>query len=294
MDKSKYKEIGASLFEAYKQRHSHPSRLFSGGEDLYDFNHAVKIVTDIILTTGSYKSMNKYIRMQLLNGLNKIKEQNEQNKLNEETTQFIEERWRKIKPDWLRLYSQVAEFQLEKEQLAEVIKEYEKNKRIEDSIEIIYQFEIFDVEVDWKKGIRLMISGNQFSKLPNILERKEEFIDYTMSLLSNSRYCKEASTLIDKLNLDIKKYPLVLELIQKKSVRYFVYNYLSGPDARDYMPLWKLEDIFLGLDKMLCLIWESLIFNKEKKEPGKLEFAWYFFSYLHSLPLTIINTNKVI
>ena len=244
MDKSKYKILGCSIFQAFKLRQIAGSSMLSGGtDDVFDFDHATKVITNLLLTTNGFKSIVRYVRLQFLYGLEKIKQQKEENKIQPETKEFIDERWRKIKPDWLRFYSEITGFELTKEMLIEQIQELGKIKRISDAIDFIHEFEIFDVEIDWKKGIRSVIDANQFYKLPSILEQKQELISFTLGILSNHKYSKQASQLIDKLDLDIKNYPELLKIIQKKAVKYYVFNYLDGPQARDYMPLWKLEDI---------------------------------------------------
>lgn len=129
-------------------------------------------------------------------------------------------------------------------------------------------FEIFDVEIDWKKGILTLIDASQWDKLISLLFNKTEFIDYAIGMMSNNKYAKEASSIIDKMGLDITKYPLVLERLQKKAVRYHVYNYKAGPKSHDFMPLWKIEDLFLGFNSMLAYICEDLAFSKSNKESG--------------------------
>ena len=256
MDKARFREIDVVLFQSFKQRtkYSDVKELFKTAQDPLDFDEAVSITTNLVLATSSFKKVSKFVRTQLFRGLSLVKKEHEEVKISEETTKFLEKNWKLIKTDSLRLFTEVTGFSLTKEMLTELIKEFEKNNKPIEAMEIIQNFEIFDVDIDWKKGILTLIDANQWDKLISLLFNKSEFIDYAIGMMSNNKYAKEASVIIDKMGLDISKYPLVLERLQKKAVRYHVYNYKGGPKSHDFMPLWKIEDLFSGFNSMLAYI----------------------------------------
>jgi hypothetical protein len=266
-DKVRFKEIGYLLYQAFKQRGTYPDtkQLFAlGDKDPLDFDNAVKITTDVILTTGNFKKLSKYVRVQLLYGLSLVKQESNA-KIGDDAKEFIEEKWRLLKTDCIRQFSEVTDLELTHEMITELIKDYEKNNKPIEAMDLIQEFELFDVEIDWEKGIKTLIDAQQWDKLVSVLEQKPEFIKYAIDLMSNNKLVKHAAAIIERMNLDINDYPLVLERLQKKTIRYYLFNYVNGPTGQDYYPLWKIEDLFRGYNSMLAYIWEDLSFKKEAR-----------------------------
>lgn len=267
MDKARYKEIGYILYQAFKQRKQYEDvkHLFKTElENPMDFNNAVEIVTDILIVTGKFKVSN-YVRTQLLYGLALVKEEGNSPKLSEETVKFIDQKWKMLKTDCLRKFTEVTEYNLTDKMVLELIREYEDNKKPVEAMDLVQEFELFDVDINWERGIKTLIDTQQFSKLIAVLEHKPELIKFSIDKLSNNKQVKHASKLIKNLGLDINDYPLVIERLQKKTIRYYLYNYISGPKSRDYMPLWKLEDLFNGFNSMIAFMCEDLAYKKEKR-----------------------------
>jgi len=268
MDKARYKEIGYVVFQVYKQRKTYAEvkELFkTENEDTFDFDEAVKTITDIILTTGNFKKLSKYVRTQLIYGLSLIKKQKEEVKISEETTKLIESKWKMIRTDSIRLYAETVGFHLSKEMLTQLIQEFEKaNKQLE-VLDLVQEFEMFDLEINWKKCIDTLIGSSQWARLITTLEHKEDLISYAIGQMSNNKYAKEASVIIQKMGLDISDYPLILERLQKKTIRYYVYNFKGGNKSKDFIPLWKIEDLFRGYNSMLVYIAEEIAYKKDNK-----------------------------
>ena len=85
MDKARFKEVGYVLFQAFKQRNNYGEikRFFkTSSENGLDFNEAVELVTELLLMTNKYKKLSKYLRVQLLYGLDLVKKEQEENKVN--------------------------------------------------------------------------------------------------------------------------------------------------------------------------------------------------------------------
>ena len=92
-----------------------------------------------------------------------------------------------------------------------------------------------------------------------------KYTKYCIDLMSTNKLAKYAANIIEKMGLDINDFPLVLERLQKKTIRWYEYNYINGPKHKDYIPLWKLEDLFQGYDSMMAYIIEDLAFKKEHR-----------------------------
>jgi LEA14-like dessication related protein len=268
MDKARYKEIGYVLYQAFKQRKEYPEvkELFrTEAANPFDFDEAIKITTDLLLVTGKFKKLSKYVRVQLLYGLDLVKKEFEKPEMAEPTLEFVKEKWRYLKTDCIRQYSEVTGYELTEDMVVSLIKAYEKNSKPIEVIDLVQEFEFFDIEIDWEQTVKTLIETEQWDKLIMTLEHKNEFTKYAIDQMSNNKLAKNAAAVIEKMDLNINDYPLVVERLQKKTIRYYVYNYIKGKDANDYMPLWKIEDLFQGYDSMLTYICEDLAFQKEEK-----------------------------
>lgn len=165
----------------------------------------------------------------------------------------------------MKQYIETTEFDLTKEMIVELINEYEKESKHIEAMDLVQEFEIFDVEIDWESGILTLIDSEQWKKIEVTLEFKPEYIQFTIDKMSTNNLAKYAAKIIESLGLDIQDFPLVLERLQKKTVRYYVFNYINGPKNKDFIPLWKIEDLFGGFDSLLVFVCEELAFKKEHR-----------------------------
>lgn len=267
-DKARFKEIGYVLYQAFKQRNSYQEvKAFfkTDSENPLDFDEAVQKVTDLLLITARFKKLSKYVRVQLLYGLDLVKKNQEAPTISKETEDFINDKWKYLKTDCIRQFSDITGLHLTTEMVKALIKSYEKTNKIIDAMELVQEFELFDTDIDWEKGIKTLIDTEQWTKLMDTLDHKKEFVKFAIDLMSNNKLAKNAASIIDKMGLDIQDYPLVSERLQKKTIRYYVFNFLKGPNHHDFMPLWKIEDMFSGYNSMLAYICEDLAFKKEEK-----------------------------
>jgi len=268
MDRARYKEVGYIYFQAFKQRNQYGDvkEFFKTKcEDPLNFDEAICLTTDLLLTTNRFKKVNRYCRVQILYGLSLVKKEHSDPQLSEDTQKNIGEKWREMKTDCIRQYTEVTGLDLTKEMIQDLIKHYETECQPIEAMDLIQEFELFDTEFDWKEGVKTLINSEQWDKLATLLEHKEEYLKMAIDLMSNNKLAKNAASLISKMGLDIHDYPLVLERLQKKTIRYYVYNYLKGPKGHDYMPLWKVEDLFSGYNSLMAYICEDLAFKKEKR-----------------------------
>jgi hypothetical protein len=132
-------------------------------------------------------------------------------------------------------------------------------------MQFITEFDLYEIEIDWKVTINTLISSNDFNKIKSILTSKPELKELIMSLMSTNHLAKHAANLIDELKLNINDFPDILERIQKQTMRYHLRCYTNGEYGRDYKPLWKVEDIFEGFESMLIYLCEDLAFKKDEK-----------------------------
>ena len=58
------------------------------------------------------------------------------------------------------------------------------------------------------------------------------------------------------------------------SARYFIVRCFKHPDHQDYMPIYKVEDLFVDYPRMLVFFIEELI-KKGNKEPEPSDQEWY-------------------
>lgn len=268
MDKARLKEIGYVLYQAFNQRleYEEVKRFFkTEQENPLNFDEATVKITEALLVTSKFKKLSKYVRVQILYGLDLIKKNQEAPTLSQETLEFVDKNWRNLKVDCIRQFCEIINFDLTNEKISELIKAYNDDKKIIEAMELVQEFELFDVELDWEKGIKTLIDSEQFDKLIVVLEHKNEYIQFSIDLLSNNKLVKHASKLIDKMGLNPDDFPKVKERLAKKTIRYYVYNYINGPSSRDFMPLWKIEDLFKGYNQMIAYICEDLSFKKDFK-----------------------------
>ena len=226
MDKARYREVGHVLFQAFKQRNAYleVKELFkTDNENPLDFNEAVRITTDIVCVSSGFRKLSKYLRVQLLYGLNTVKEVDEENKLDDETIKYIEGKWRNLRHDCLKQFSEVTGFEITKEMATELVETYEKNKRYLEAIELIQDYELYEIDFDYELGIDFLLRNKDIDKVISVLKFKPEFRDSTIEKLTNNKDVKYAATIIEKLKLDIEDYPDVKERLQKKTIRYYLF-----------------------------------------------------------------------
>ena len=156
--------------------------------------------------------------------------------------------------------------------IVDLIKSFVENKRSLDAIDLVFEYELYDLLTDEKtyqdkfsanNFIDILIDSERFADLTRLLEACPILTNTAIFKMSNNKLAKHAANLIERLNLDIHKYPLVLERLQKKTIRFYVYNYTKGPSSQNYFPLWKIEDLFSGYDTLLSYICEDLAFKNE-------------------------------
>lgn len=86
---------------------------------------------------------------------------------------------------------------------------------------------------------------------------------------SNNENCKKAADLVLDFKMDINEFPALKERLFKNSMRYYLgLHFYKKPNEVDYMSLYEIEDLFIGLKPMLCYLVEELV-HKQKINEAK-------------------------
>ncbi|CAI2385260.1 unnamed protein product [Moneuplotes crassus] len=113
-------------------------------------------------------------------------------------------------------------------------------------IELVYKFDLFDLEIDWENFIGEVIRSkaqNYLSQLTTLVRYKQELADTCIRELSTPMLAKYAANMIENFGKDIKEYPQVIDYLQMNALRYYLTRYFKGELA-----LWQVEDLLLETD----------------------------------------------
>ena len=107
------------------------------------------------------------------------------------------------------------------------------------------------------------------------MNNKPEVAEKLVQLLSNPKHAKVAANLVKEYKLNHEKFPELLNIVSSNSARFFIVRAFKAPSHQDYMPIHKVEDLFLDYPKMLVLFIEELIKKGNKEQDQSDQEAYY-------------------
>ena len=71
-----------------------------------------------------------------------------------------------------------------------------------------------------KEFIKFKVSKGKYNEIDSLIKNEASLFDYMIEIMSNNKDAKRASELIVKYQKDYTKYPVLLERLEKKAVRF--------------------------------------------------------------------------
>lgn len=76
--------------------------------------------------------------------------------------------------------------------------------------------------------------------------------------LDNNDSIKTADAICSKLNISLELFPILKASKEKSAAQYFCYRSQKKPDAKEYLPLNRVEELMSGLPQYLIFFVEFL------------------------------------
>ena len=73
-----------------------------------------------------------------------------------------------------------------------------------------------------KEFIKFKVSKGKYNEIDGLIKNEADLFDYMIELMSNNKEAKRASELIVKYQKDYTRYPVLLERLEKKAVRFCI------------------------------------------------------------------------
>lgn len=148
----------------------------------------------------------------------------------------------------------------------DMAKENLRQNKFHETAVMINKFK-FHSHFDCKQIILKLIDTNRIEIAKQLCDENDELKDFTINCLATNENIKIAGNLIKQWGKDINDYPNVKERLMKSSMRYYLGRYLyNKPGQDDYLPLGRVEDMFMGFKPMLVYLVEDLVFKGKSNE----------------------------
>ena len=141
-----------------------------------------------------------------------------------------------------------------------------KNKFYETALIILQQPSI-QSDFDVLKILDKLVDLNKGGDAKRLCYLNDSYKYHLIDKYSSNENCKKAADLVLDFKMDINEFPSLKERLCKNSMRYHLGLYLyKKPSDEDYMSLFEIEDLFIGLKPMLCYLVEDLVHKKKINE----------------------------
>lgn len=139
-----------------------------------------------------------------------------------------------------------------------------QNNRYAEAANIINKFE-FHAKFDVKSLILKLIDIQKIETAKMLADHSQEYQKHLIEALATNENCKQAAKFIVTYGLQIDDYPNVKERLLKSTMRYYLgRNIYKKFNDEEYLPIWKIEDMFKGLKAILGYFVEDLMHKKRE------------------------------
>lgn len=102
-----------------------------------------------------------------------------------------------------------------------------------------------------------------------LADKQPSLQDFLIKSLATNENCKQAAKFITSYGLNIDDYPGVKERLLKSTMRWYLGRYLyKKMNDEDWLPVWKIEDLFKHYRALLGYFVEDLM-HKNKQNVAK-------------------------
>jgi len=145
-------------------------------------------------------------------------------------------------------------------------KKHIENRRYNEAAEVISRMKFHD-RFDMKDIMESLIDMNKLGQAKKLVENSDELKTMLIRLLASNENSKNAAKLIQEYKYDINEFPEVRERIMKGSMRFYLGKFMYNKKGKDdFMPLFKVEDLLLGIRPMLGYLVEDLLHKRYENE----------------------------
>jgi hypothetical protein len=139
-----------------------------------------------------------------------------------------------------------------------VTQEHLDGNRYAEAATVILKFgflEAFDVQ----SIILKLIDIQKIEIAKSLADKDPKYQKFLIESLATNENCKIAAKFISNYKLSIDDYPSVKERLLKGAMRYYLGKFIyKRIQDEDYMPAWKIEDMFQGFKSLLGYFVEDL------------------------------------
>lgn len=122
--------------------------------------------------------------------------------------------------------------------------------KIQDAACLIIDFELFE-KFNPLDLFMQMFELNDTRLAKQILEKLPNLRIAAIEKLCNPKYVKKAADLVVQYKLDPYQFPELIRISESNSCNYFISRGFRAPTDGQYLPLYKVEEMFEGHTTML-------------------------------------------
>mmetsp|Transcript_11934 Transcript_11934/g.8327 ORF Transcript_11934/g.8327 Transcript_11934/m.8327 type:complete len:215 (+) Transcript_11934:1464-2108(+) len=135
-----------------------------------------------------------------------------------------------------------------------------ENKNYNEAALIIVKYKYFD-HFDIMFLFENLVNTNRLPSAKLLINRDVELQKKAIHMLSTYKHHKVAAELLKFYKLNQEDFPELKTLIERSSGSYYIYRFLKPRDDSDYLPLYKIEELFQGNKQMIILLINCLLDN---------------------------------